>query len=58
MYVCKSLFYCTDCDDVSQITSEELSVFYKDFLDKKYHDQMTFTRCCVSYCKKHTETET
>ena len=30
--------------DVSQVTSEELSVFYTDFLDKKYNDQMTFTR--------------
>ena len=36
--------YGIDVGDVSQVTSEELSVFYKDFLDKKYNDQMTFTR--------------
>ena len=36
--------FLADEDDVSQVTSEELSAFYKDFLDKKYHDQMIFTK--------------
>lgn len=34
----------TDVDDDSEVTSEEVSGFYKDFLDRKYEDQMTFTR--------------
>lgn len=33
-----------DSDDVSQVTSEELSEFYKEFLDKNYEDQKRFTR--------------
>lgn len=40
-----------DGDDISQVTSEELSGFYKDFLDKKYSDQMIFTR----YSYSHTD---
>ena len=40
-----------DGDDISQVTSEELSGFYKNFLDKKYSDQMIFTR----YIYSHTE---
>ena len=34
----------SDVDDISKVTADELSVFYKDFLDKKYEDQMAFTR--------------
>lgn len=41
-----SVHTCTtlDDDDASKITSDELSVFYRDFLHRKYEDQMSFTR--------------
>lgn len=31
-------------DDTSKVTAEELSAFYKDFLDKTHEEQKSFTR--------------
>ena len=38
------LLHAVDDDDVSKVTAEELSAFYRDFLDKTYQDQKSFSR--------------
>ena len=51
-----TLCFLSEDDDTSKVTADELSVFYKEFLDSKFKDQLNFTRLHNSNTVKYNNT--
>lgn len=43
-------FYSLPTEDVKTLTANELSVFYKQFLDEKFQDHMNYSKLVTAHC--------